>query len=136
MRLRKRTHIARRLRREATEVEKQLWRALRELPSEHSFRRQHPIGRHVVDFACPGLKLAIEFDGGQHALQEERDAARTGNIARHGYRVIRFWNGDVVNNLPGVLEIIRQELEAVHSGNTLSALQGGEGGARAKGAGE
>ena len=90
---------------------------------------------HQLNLPAP-LKLAIEFDGGQHALQEERDAARTGNIARHGHRVVRFWSSDVVDNLPGVLEIIRQELEAVHSGNTLSALQGGEGGARAKGAGE
>ena len=127
MRLRKRTHIARRLRRDATEVEKQLWRALREIPSEHRFRRQHPIGRHVVDFACPGLKLAIELDGGQHAVQEETDAARTSDIARHGYRVIRFWNNDVVDNLPGVLELIRQELAAERGENTLSALKGGEG---------
>ena len=129
MPLRRRTRIARKLRRDATEVEKQLWRALRELPSEHRFRRQHPIGHHVVDFACPGLKLAIELDGGQHALQEEADAARTSDIARHGYRVIRFWNGDVVSNLSGVLELIRQELEPERN-NTLSALQGGEGGAQ------
>jgi BirA family biotin operon repressor/biotin-[acetyl-CoA-carboxylase] ligase len=118
------------LRREATEVEKQLWRALRELRSEHRFRRQHPIGRHVVDFACPGRKLAIELDGGQHAVQEETDAARTSDIARYGYRVLRFWNSDVVDNLPGVLELIRQELAAERDENTLSALKGGEGGAR------
>ena len=129
MPLRRRTHIARRLRREATEVEKRLWRALREPPSQHRFRRQHPVGRHVVDFACPGLKLAIELDGGQHAFQREADEARANEIARHGYRVIRFWNGDVVTNLSGVLERIRQELEA-GCDNTLSALQGGEGGAR------
>jgi len=105
-----------------------------ELPSKHRFRRQHPIGRHVVDFACPGLKLAIELDGGQHVSQGEADAARTSDIARHGYRVIRFWNGDVVTNLSGVLERIRQELEA-GCDDTLSALKGGEGGARAAGAG-
>ena len=127
MPLRRRTHIARKLRRDATEVEKRLWRALRELPSKHRLRRQHPIGRHVVDFACPGLKLAIELDGGQHALREEADAARTSDIARHGYRIIRFWNGDVVSNLSGVLERIRQELE-IGRKETLSALQGGEGG--------
>jgi very-short-patch-repair endonuclease len=134
MPLRWRTHIARKLRRDATEVEKQLWRGLREFPSEHRFRRQHPIGRHVVDFACPGLKLAIELDGGQHALQAEADAARTSDIARHGYRVIRFWNADVVSNLSGVLERIQQELE-VERDDTLSTLQGGEGGARGEATG-
>jgi very-short-patch-repair endonuclease len=117
------------LRRDATEVEKRLWRALRELESPHRFRRQHPIGRYVVDFACPGLKLAIEFDGGQHVAQEDADAARTSAIAQRGYRVIRFWNGDVINNLPGVLEFIRQELEAGRGNDALSALKGGEGGA-------
>ena len=88
-----------------------MWLALRELPSEHRFRRQHPIGSHVVDFACPRRKLAIELDGGQHAEQAEGDAARTLEIARRGYRVIRFWNNDVMHNLAGVLEVIRRELE-------------------------
>jgi very-short-patch-repair endonuclease len=88
-----------------------MWLALRELPAEHRFRRQHPIGSYVVDFACPGRKLAIELDGGQHAQQEEDAAARTLEIARRGYRVIRFWNNDVMHNLAGVLEVIRRELE-------------------------
>ena len=112
MMLRKRTHIARRLRRDMTEVEKQLWRALRESLPELRFRRQHPIGPHIVDFACPRRKLAIELDGGQHIIQAEADAARTGELARRGYRVIRFWNGDVMENLPGVVEHILQELKA------------------------
>jgi len=64
-----------------------------------------------------------------NALQEAADAARTSDISRHGYRVIRFWNGDVVSNLAGVVERIQQELDAGR-GDTLSALQGGEGGAR------
>src|SRR5438045_3991031 len=130
MRLRPQTRIARRLRRESTEVEKWLWRALREWERPHRFRRQHPIGRHVVDFACPGLKLAIELDGGQHAFRGEADAARTREIARHGYRVIRLWNGDVIHNLPGVLERIREDLETGRAKDALSALQGGEGGAQ------
>ncbi len=107
---RRRTRIARRLRRAATEAEKAMWLALRGLPTEHRFRRQHPIGSHVVDFACPGRKLAIELDGGQHAQQAEEDAARTPEIARRGYRVLCFWNNDVMHNLAGVLEIIRKEL--------------------------
>ena len=88
-----------------------MWLALRELPTEHRFRRQHPIGSHVVDFACPGRKLAIEPDGGQHAQQVEEDAARTLEIARRGYRVVCFWNNHVMQNLAGVLEVIRRELE-------------------------
>ena len=87
MPLKRRTRVARRLRRAATEAEKEMWLALRELPSGRRFRRQHPIGSYVVDFACPGRKLAIELDGGQHAHQAEEDVARTLEIARRGYRV-------------------------------------------------
>ncbi len=79
-------------------------------PREHRVRRQHPIGSYVADFACPGCKLAIELDGGQHAQQEEEGAARTLEIAPRGYSVVRFWNNEVMHNLAGVLEVIRQEL--------------------------
>jgi very-short-patch-repair endonuclease len=113
--LKRRTQIARQLRRAATDAEQVMWLALRELPTEHRFRRQHPIGSYVVDFACPGRKLVIELDGGQHARQEGEDAARTLEIASRGYRVIRFWNNDVMQNLAGVLEIIRRELDAEQS---------------------
>jgi very-short-patch-repair endonuclease len=110
MKLRKRALLARRLRRNATEAEKRLWWALRELPVKHRFRRQHPIGQRVVDFACPSCKLAIELDGGQHAVQLAADQARTMELAQTGYRVIRFWNNDVLGNLPGVIETIMREL--------------------------
>ena len=105
-----------------------MWLALRELSTEHRFRRQHPIGSRVVDFACPGCKLAIELDGGQHAQQEEEDVARTLEIVRRGYRVIRFWNNDVMRNLAGVLEIIRQELGNSRSEVCPLGPPGGEGG--------
>jgi very-short-patch-repair endonuclease len=98
-----------------TEAEQRLWRALRELNGPSRFRRQHPIGRYVVDFACPAARLAIEIDGGQHAMTGEADDARSSEIADHGYRVIRFWNGDVMENLDGVLQIISDELRLVSS---------------------
>ena len=112
MPVRSRTRVARRLRRAATDAEKRLWRSVREMSNEHRFRRQHPIGPYIVDFACPARKLAIELDGGQHAEQQEQDAARTQHLARRSYRVIRFWNRDVIDNLPGVLVLIRQELNS------------------------
>ena len=106
-----RTRRARRLRRDATEIEKQLWHALRAAMADFRFRRQHPIGAFIVDFACPSRRLAIELDGGQHGDRQQADATRTEEIARRGYRVIRFWNNDVAHNLAGVLETIRRELD-------------------------
>ena len=112
MPLRARTEIARRLRRDATDVEKILWRALRERVVPWKFRRQHPIGRRIADFACAARKLAIELDGGQHGDRIEADDRRTAELARHGYRVIRFSNHEVLENLDGVLETIRHAVEA------------------------
>jgi very-short-patch-repair endonuclease len=105
-----------------TEAEKRLWRGVQELEVAVRFRRQHPIGMSVVDFAFPTAKLAIELDGGQHAMQGDQDDARTLEIAARGYRVIRFWNSEVMENLAGVLEVIRRELTT-----SLSAPGGGEG---------
>src|SRR6202048_752207 len=93
-----------------TEAEKRLWRGVRELEVPVRFRCQHPIGMSVVDFAFPTAKLAIELDGGQHAMQRDQDDVRTVEIAAHGYRVIRFLNGEVMENFAGVLDVIRREL--------------------------
>ncbi len=68
------------------------------------FRRQQPIGRFVADFACWEARLVVELDGGQHA--QESDAARTREIEAQGWQVLRFWNGDVIGNLAGVLEVV------------------------------
>ena len=108
--VRPRTRRARNLRQNATESERLLWRALRELNLPVNVRRQHPIGRYIVDFAIPAYKLAIEIDGEQHATAVGQDAARTRDIEGLGYRVIRFWNNDVIGNLPGVLETISTEI--------------------------
>jgi len=91
-------------------------------------RRQHPIGGHIVDFAFPACKLAIELHGGQHADAKQQDNARTEISNASGYAVIRFWNGDVVENLEGVMETICSELAArAHLTPALSSLKGGEG---------
>ena len=126
--LRTRTLIARKLRSNSTDIERLLWRALRESGLPWKFRRQHPIGGRVVDFACPARKLVIELDGGQHAEQASADVLRTAEFARRGYRVIRFWNNDVIENIEGVLETIRRELERPHLTPSLSAPEGRRGG--------
>jgi len=125
--VRARTEIARRLRRDSTDVERILWRGLRERIVGWKFRRRHPIGRRIADFACPAARLVIELDGSQHVDQTDADDQRTAEIPRYGYRVIRFWNGDVLENLEGVLETIRVALEAPPPHPTLSAPRGGEG---------
>src|ERR1043166_5793222 len=68
------------------------------------------IGDAVADFACRSAKLVVEVDGGQHEVGNEADAARTCTIEAHGYRVIRYWNSEVMSNLDGVLEYIAKHL--------------------------
>ena len=100
---------ARRLRSNATEAEQRLWRALRRVPVYGShFRRQVPIGRYVADFACLKAKLVIELDGGQHGRDgiAARDEIRSRWFESEGYRVIRFWNAELLENLDGVLDPI------------------------------
>ena len=99
--LRKRTVLARRLRRDATDAERALWFGLKDRLPGWTFRRQHPIGRRIADFACPQEKLVIELDGGQHGGRQSADEARTAELAAHGYRVLRFWTIDVVGNFEG-----------------------------------
>jgi very-short-patch-repair endonuclease len=103
------TPVARRLRTGRTEAEDRLWYYLRGRRLEdEKFVSQFQIGNYIADFACRTARLAIELDGGHH--DSERDAPRTEAIERYGYRVIRFWNHEVLGNTEGVLEAIRQEL--------------------------
>ncbi len=106
---------ARRLRRAMTDAERKLWWRLRELPVEGThFRRQATIGRYFADFACHQCKLVIEIDGGQHATdsQAASDIVRARYIESRGYRVLRFWNHEVLTNIDGVLAIIFDALHA------------------------
>ncbi len=99
--------IARSLRRNSTDVERMLWQQFRNRQMGGlKFRRQEPVGPFVVDFFCLERNLIVEVDGGQHATAQDRDAARTAWLEARGYRVIRFWNNEVIGNIEAVLETI------------------------------
>jgi len=103
---------ARALRRDATAAEKKLWQHLRQPPfKQHRFRRQATIGPYFADFASHQRKIVIEVDGGQH-LDDAADERRTAYLASEGYRVLRFWNNDVLLNLSGVLSAIDRAVNA------------------------
>jgi very-short-patch-repair endonuclease len=106
---------ARALRRGMSDAEKKLWWHLRRLPVETAhFRRQATIGPYFADFACHQHRLVIEVDGGQHgdAPQRVSDEARTAFLNSQGYRVLRFWNNEVLKEIDGVMEVI---YAALHS---------------------
>ena len=92
-----------------TDAERAMWRLLKECVPEGRWRKQVPLRHCYVDFASRQKKLVIEVDGGQHS--EERDAARTAIIEAEGYRVLRFWNNEVLTNMDGVLEVIGAALQ-------------------------
>jgi very-short-patch-repair endonuclease len=102
--------IARRLRANQTDAETVLWNRVRNRQIDgHKFARQVPIGPYVCDFVCRQRELVIEVDGGQHA-ESASDALRDRYLIAKGYRVLRFWNNDVLGNLEGVLTTIQSEL--------------------------
>ena len=106
MRNSKLKYRARDLRTQPTDAERTLWRYLRsEQLSGWKFRRQHPIPPYIADFACIQAKLIIEVDGGQHA-DSAYDSVRDEHLRRHGWRVLRFWNNDVLGNPEGVAATI------------------------------
>ena len=98
---------AKALRREQTPAEQALWRLLRSKQLDGlKFRRQHPIGPYIADFACYSAKLVVELDGGQHADNVEHDEKRTEALTRDGWRVLRFWNPDVLRDPQSIVETI------------------------------
>jgi very-short-patch-repair endonuclease len=105
--------FARDLRRLSPDAEIRLWAALRDRHlAGYRFRRQHPVGPFIVDFACTKHRLVIEADGGQHN-GSVADGKRTAWLTQRGWRVLRFWNNDILTNTEGVLAAI------------LAALRGG-----------
>jgi very-short-patch-repair endonuclease len=102
---------ARTLRTRMTDSERKLWFALRDRRfSGFKFRRQVPIDRFIADFICFEARLVVEVDGGQHA-DSVRDQQRDRWFAANGFRVVRFWNNEVLSNLEGVLTVLLAKLE-------------------------
>jgi very-short-patch-repair endonuclease len=101
--------FARLLRKNSTIAERKLWYRLRSRNFLNlKFRRQEPVGEFIVDFICYEKKLIIELDGGQHNENEANDIKRTKKLEMEGYKVLRFWNTDVINSINGVLTVIKE----------------------------
>jgi very-short-patch-repair endonuclease len=103
---------AKRLRHEMTETERRLWYKLRgKRLGGFRFRKQVPVGSYIADFVCFEHKLVIELDGGQHALQQNYDKKRDEFLKEQGFRILRFWNNEVMENMEGMLLIILRALQ-------------------------
>jgi very-short-patch-repair endonuclease len=104
---------ARQLRRTSTDAERHLWRYLRlKHLKAYKFRRQYPIAGYIVDFVCLPAMLVVEIDGGQHLDACDYDARRTHTLESKGFRVMRFWNDEVLQRTDDVLEVIWRHLAA------------------------
>jgi very-short-patch-repair endonuclease len=107
------TQAAKELRRNSTDAEQFLWRHLKAKQLDGlKFRRQEQIGRFIADFVCYENGIIVEADGGQHALEKEKDAERTEWLNSQGFTVLRFWNHEILMNIEGVLEAIRMQSDA------------------------
>ena len=104
-------HQAIQLRKELTPAERKLWSRIRNDQLGVTFRRQHAVGNYIPDFCSPKAKLVIELDGSQHVEQQEYDVERTKYLESQGFKVIRFWNNDVTNNIEEVILAIMNVLE-------------------------
>ena len=116
---------ARKLRENQTDVEIKLWSRLRDRQlGGAKFGRQHPIGPYIADFCCVEQALIIELDGGHHADQSSADQQRTKSMTDLGYRVLRFWNNEVLSNIEGVLERISEAIAPPHPSPLPQAGEG------------
>jgi len=122
---------ARSLRQSMTEAERRLWQILRSHQmTGYKFRRQVPIGRYIADFVCPTLRtsrarLIVEIDGGQHDRSSPQETERSGFLQNQGYRILRFWNNEVLANPDGVHQAIAGELRRITPTQTLPHQGGG-----------
>jgi very-short-patch-repair endonuclease len=104
---------ARNLRKRLTDTERLLWSKLRAKQLEGcKFRRQTPIGSYIVDFVCHEQRIIVEVDGGQHSENAEQDKIRDKWLGEQGYKILRFWNNEVLTNMEGVLEGIRDNCKS------------------------
>jgi len=118
-------NIAKILRKRPTEAEKFMWRYLRSKQLEGlKFRRQEPIGNYVVDFVCYEKKIIVEIDGGQHCA--ERDGNRNRWLESQDFKILRFWNTEVLKNAQGVWEVIRKNCLSCDSPSPAPPVKGGE----------
>ena len=116
---------ARQLRSNPTEAEKRLWSKLRLKQIDgHRFRRQVPIGRYIADFACHEARLIIEVDGGQHDPAARHEIERSRFLEAEGYRLLRFWNNEVLQNPEGVWTAIVVALAQASPPPQPSPIQG------------
>jgi len=114
---------AKNLRKNLTDVERKLWYLLKNRSLVgHKFRRQHPVGPYIVDFVCLNRKLIIELDGSQHNEQLAYDAKRAAYLKNNGFRLLRFWNNQVLENMDGVLTVILNTLTLSLTGEELIAV--------------
>jgi len=116
---------AKTLRTKSTDVERFLWRRLQAKQLEGlKFRRQQPIGKYIVDFVCFEKKIIVEVDGGQHSAEIEKDKERDEWLHKQGFKVLRFWNNEVLINIQGVLEMIRSNCLSHPPLNPLPSREG------------
>jgi len=101
---------ARRLRRDLSLPEALLWRELRRRAGGVKFRRQHPVGPYICDFACVEAGVIVELDGSQHVERSDYDFCRDAFLGSRGFRVLRFWNNDVQSQTQAILETIYEAL--------------------------
>jgi very-short-patch-repair endonuclease len=108
--------FARQLRHNQTDAEKLLWSKLRNRAlNGNKFRRQVPVGNYIADFLCLDAMLIVELDGGQHAEQQEYDQRRTHWLESQGFRVLRFWNNEVLTNIDGVCLALTEALSTYNN---------------------